>query len=338
MKKLSFTRFAVRSALFLGLFLLALNGVSFAQAETSQKGHGLASIFFSRNTTDERFDFNGDRTRLTPAGSRNGTLTTSTLTFQAAYGITNRLEVEVLIPVVLNSEVRTVGLNAQNLIEPRRAEASGIASTRVNVRYNLVREPFFLTARFGFKSSANSKDLQQTQSPVLSPVDEGTNDYEFAGQISRRFGRFKIGGEAGIRIRGDQSDAVVDNDPASRRRVTVSPANEFIYNFQASYSVSRRFSLSLLADGVAQGNYDTPFRTVFIGDGFTTRTVGTIGAPTGTTPDFRRQTGRQLFKLGPFANLSVTPRTVITGGVQFAAAGRNAPSGTFFTVGVSRFF
>lgn len=338
MPKPHFLRVIARSALFLGLLLLALTGVSFAQAETSQKGHGLASIYFSRNTTDERYDFNGDRTRLTPTGTPTGALINNSLTFQAAYGITNRLEVEVLIPIVLKSEVRTVGLSAQNLIEPRRAEASGIASARVNVRYNLVREPFFLTARFGFKSSANSKELQQTQSPVLSPIDEGTNDFEFAGQISRRFGKFKIGGEAGIRIRGDQTDAVVDNDPASRRRVTVSPSNEFIFNVQASYSVTRRFSLLLLADGVAQGDYDAPFRTVFIGDGFTTRTVGATGVPTSVTPDIRRQTGRQLFKLGPFASVSVTPRTVITGGVQFAAAGRNAPAGTFFTIGVSRFF
>ncbi len=338
MKKSRLTRLVIRAALLSGLLPLLLTGVGFAQAETSQKGRGLASIYFSRNATDERFDFNGDRTRLTPAGSRNGTLTTSLLTFQAAYGITSRLELEILVPVVLNSEVRTVGVSAQNLIEPRRAEASGIANARVNVRYNLVREPLFLTARFGFKSRANSTDLQRTQSPVLSPIDEGTNDYEFAGQISRRFGKFGIGGEAGVRIRGDQTDAVVDADPASRRRVTVSPANEFIYNFRASYAVNRRFSLSLLADGVAQGDYDAPFRTVFVGDGFTPRTAGAIGAPTGVTPDFRRQTGRQLFKLGPFASVSVTPRTVITGGVQFAAAGRNAPTGAFFTVGVSRFF
>lgn len=330
-------RFALM-ILALAALAAGFSSTAFGQAETSLKGHGIVSVFFSRSTADERFDFNGNRTRITPVGVPNGSLTTSTFTIQGAYGLTNRLEIEVLIPVVLNSEVRTVGLGMNNQITPRRAEASGIASSRFNVRYSLVREPFFLTARFGVKTSANSRELQQTQSPILTPIDEGTTDYELAGQISRRFGRFRIGGEAGIRFRGDQSDAVIDNDPASRRRVTVSPGNEFIYNFQVSYSVHRRLTVSLLGDGLSQGSYNAPFRTILVGNGFLPRTVGTIGAPSGVTPDFREQTGRRLFKIGPFANFAVTPKTFITGGVQFAANGRNTPAGTFFSVGLSRTF
>jgi hypothetical protein len=318
------------------MFIPALGFSAFAQAETSAKGHGIVSVFYSRNTSDERFDFNGDRTRLTPTGG--GDLTTDLFTIQSAYGVTDRLEVEVLIPVVLNSEVQTVGISSSNLLERRQADASGIANARFNVRYNLVREPFFLTARFGVKTRANSTDLQRTQSPILTPIDEGTTDYELAGQLSRQFGRVKIGGEAGVRFRGDQDDAVIDADVTSRRRVTISPANEFIYRFQASYSLSRRFAVSLLGDGTVQGDYDAPFRTIVVGDDFRIRTVGTQNAPPNVTPDFRRQTGRRLLKLGPFASFSVTPRTVITGGVQFAADGRNAPTGSFFSIGISRFF
>ncbi len=323
-----------------GLALLAglPAGKALGQAETTPRGHGFGSLFFVRHSSTGRFDFDGQRTRLTPPGQPDGRLMTSLFMAQGVYGLTDRLEVEVLVPVVLTSEVRTVGLNPAGEIVPRRAEASGIANARFNVRYNFRREPFFVTARFGVKTKANSTRLQQTQSPILSPIDEGTTDIELAGQLSRRWGRFRLGGEAGLRLRGNQTDAVVNPDPTARQRVVVSPANEFIYSLRASYQATRRISLFLLADGLTQGSYDAPFRTVFLGDSFTQRTVGTRDIPPGATPDLERQTGRRLFKLGPFASFAITPRTILTGGLQFAAAGRNTPTGTFVTVGISRFF
>jgi hypothetical protein len=323
-----------------GLALLTslLAGRALGQAETTPRGHGFGSLFFSRHSSTERFDFNGQRTRLTLPGQPDGRLLTSLFMIQGVYGLTDRLEAEVLVPIVLTSEIRTVGLTPTGEIVPRRAAASGIANARFNIRYNFRREPFFVTARFGLKTRANSTRLQQTQSPILAPIDEGTTDIELAGQLSRRWGRFRLGGEAGLRLRGNQTDAGVNPDPASRQRVNVSPANEFIYSLRAGYQATRRISLFLLADGLAQGSYDAPFRTVFLGNDFTPRTVGTRNPPPGVVPDLQRQTGRRLFKLGPFASFAVTPRTILTGGIQFAVAGQNTPTGTFVTVGISRLF
>lgn len=315
-----------------------------AQAETLPKGRGIFSVFYTRSDTEKRFDFLGDRVRVIPPAGPDfrGTTKTNLLSFDVAYGITDRLEAHVTIPYA-NSELASIGRDGRVIKDPPEfsPSASALSNVRFGVRYNLVNEPFYLTAKFDVKLPANSTDLQRGFAGTTLPIDEGQTDFDITGQISKSFivkdRTLRIGGEAGIRLRKAQKDGAID--AFTNEVLPIDPANEFIYNFQVNYSLFSRLSLTLAGNGIEQGNFDVPFRTIRVGNDGIVKTVGTQGAlPPGFKPDFDQQTGRRIFAIGPLANFSITPRTIVTGGVLFAVDGRNYPAGQFWILGLSRVF
>ncbi len=315
-----------------------------AQAETLPRNHWVFSVFYTRSDTEKRFDFLGERVRVVPPGGPlfTGFTRTDVVSFDVAYGITDRLEAHVTIPYA-SSEIATVGVQGRKHPDATLSPAaSGISNVRFGVRYNFYRnDRTFVTARFDVKTPANSTDLQKAFAGTTLPVDEGQTDFDLTGQVSRTFtlkGRgLRLGGEAGVRIRLEQQNGALDF--FTGETLPVKPANEFIYNFQASYQLHQRISLIISGNGIEQGDYDVPFRTIRVGEDGEVKTVGTRGqVPSGFRPDFEKQTGRRIFSLGPIVNLSVKPRTIVTGGVLFTVSGRNYPAGQFWVLGLSRFF
>ncbi len=335
--------FSLRVAVML---LLIIGGVAsrvLAQAETLPHGRGVVSVFYLRSETDRQFDFLGQRVRvIPPAGAEfRGLSRTEVLSFDLAYGITNRLEAHVNLPLA-RTKLSSIGADGKVINNPDQSpSASGLSNVRFGVRYNLVNEKFFLTAKFDVKTPAATPNVEKLFNGTTLPVEEGQTDYDLTGLISRSFSigdhSLGVGGEAGIRFRRPQQDGALDT--FTGKKLPVSPAKEFICNFRVSYGLLPRLSVALVGDGITQGDYNVPFRFTRLGNSGELKTVGTQGTlPAGFKPDFEKQTGRRIFSLGPTLNVTVTPRTVVTGGVLFTAAGRNYPAGRFLVLGVSRFF
>jgi hypothetical protein len=336
-----------RHCLIVALVVLAAGATKgsrvLAQAETLPKGRGIVSAFYTRSSTETRFDFLGDRTRVIPPAGPDfrGFTRTNVLSLDLAYGITRRLEAHVTIPII-NSRLASVAADGKIIESPDQSpNETGIGNIRFGIRYNFVSEPFFLTAKVDIKTPASAANLEKAFSGTTLPIDEGQTDIDLTGQISKNFMLFnrslRVGGEAGIRLRRTQKDGALDT--FTNESLPVSPANEFIYNFQVNYGLIRRVSLTLAGNGIVQRDYDVPFRFIRVGENGDIKTVGTQGnLPTGLKPDFEKQTGRRIFSLGPLVNFSVTPRTIITGGVLFAVSGRNFPAGQFLILGISRLF
>jgi hypothetical protein len=316
---------------------------AFAQGEVLQKGEGVVSFFFIRSSTDRRFDFTGARVRvIPPAGVEfRGRSETNVFSFDVAYGLTSRLEVHATVPLVQTS-VKSIDAQGRALSNSEQSpRISGVGNVRFGFRYSFVSEPFFLTAKFDVKTPRDSGDLEKLFNGTTLPVEEGQTDFDITGQISKGYSLFgrglRVGGEAGIRIRRTQKEGALDT--FTREKLPVSPANEFIYSFRVGYGLLPRLSVSLIGDGIRQGDYDAPFHFTRIGPNGNLKTVGTQGSlPPGFKPDFEKQSGRRIFSLGPLASVFVTPRTVITGGVMFAVSGQNYPAGRFWILGVSRSF
>lgn len=334
----------MKRAFLLFVVLFSISGEVLAQAETLPRNHWIFSVFYTRSDTESRFDFLGDRVRVVPPGGPlfSGFTRTDVVSFDVAYGITDRLEAHLTIPYA-SSEIATVGADRRRHPDATLSpSASGLSNVRFGIRYNFYRnDRTFLTARVDVKTPANSTDLQRAFAGTTLPVDEGQTDFDVTGQVSRTFTlkdrALRIGGEAGVRLRLEQKSGALDF--FTGETLSVKPANEFIYNFQASYQVHRRVGLMLAGNGIEQGDYEVPFRTIRVGENGEVKTVGTQGQiPPGFRPDFEKQTGRRIFSLGPLVNLSVTPRTIVTGGLLFAVTGRNYPAGQFWVLGLSRFF
>ncbi|MBL8149678.1 MAG: hypothetical protein JNN15_07100 [Blastocatellia bacterium] len=314
----------------------------FAQAETLSKGRSIFSVFYTRSDTETRFDFLGERVRVIPAAGPDfrGSTRSDIISFDYAYGITDRLEIHVTVPYA-DIEFASIDRNGTKVKEFSPSEAA-ISNTRFGLRYNLVRKDnFFVTAKFDVKAPASSSELQRGLSGTTLPIDEGQTDFDITGQVSRRFivgnRLLRVGAEAGIRLRREQSDGATD--AFTNETLPVDPANEFIYNFQVNYSLLRRLSLGLVGNGIEQGDFRVPFRTIRVGNDGEVKTVGTQGSlPPGFKPDFEKQSGRRIFSLGPIANLSVTAKTTFTAGVLFTVSGRNFPAGQYLVFGVSRVF
>ncbi|MBX7222963.1 MAG: hypothetical protein K1Y36_23645 [Blastocatellia bacterium] len=328
------------------LLVVILSGLTervSAQAETLPKNRSVFSAFYTRSDTDKRFDFFGNRVRVIPPGGPQFTGFTKTdiVSFDYAYGITDRLEAHFTVPYA-HSEVATVGADGKTIKDPTASPVdSAISNVRFGFRYNLVREPLYVTAKFDVKLPANSGSLQKAFAGATLPVDEGQTDFDITGQVSKSFivkdRTLRIGGEAGIRIRRTQKDGGVD--AFTNEVLPIKPGNEFIYNFQVNYGINRFLSLTLAGNGIEGRSFDVPFRTIRVGNDGEVKTVGTKGKlPPGFKPDFDKQSGRKIFSLGPLANISITPRTIVTGGVLFAARGQNYPAGYFLVLGVSRIF
>lgn len=323
--------------------MLAAVNAALAQGETLQKGQVAVTFTYVRSDTGESFNFFGDRMRIIPpAGpSFRGLSETDVYSTDVAWGLTNKLELHASIPFA-RGKVSSIGADGQALDTPDQSpSSSGLSNIRFGARYNFVSEPFFLTARFDAKAPAGTPDPERLFSGASLPIREGQWDFDVTGQFSKGvslFGRgLSIGGEAGIRFRLEQSDGGFDT--FTRQTVPVKPANEFIYNFRVTHQVFSRLSLSLYGDGVAQGDFDVPFRfarTSDDGDGITVGTLGNI--PAGFKPDIEQQAGRRILSLGPLATVNLTSRTSVTGGALFAVAGRNYPAGQFWVFSVSRFF
>lgn len=335
-------------SLFIALLFMLATGTTeasklFAQAETLPRGRGVVSVFYLRSDTDRQFDFLGNRVRVIPPAGPDfrGESHTEVLSFDLAYGLTNRLEAHLNIPLA-RTRLASIAADGQPLNNPDQSpSASGLSNVRFGVRYNLVNEKFFLTAKFDVKTAAATPNVEKLFNGTTLPVEEGQTDYDLTGVISKSFSlasrSISVGGEAGIRLRRPQAEGALDT--FTLKKLPVSPANEFIYNFRVSYGLLPRLSIALVGDGISQGNYRVPFRFTRIGNNAELKTVGTQGSlPPGFKPDFEKQTGRRIFSLGPTASLTITPRTVITGGILFTAAGRNYPAGHFLVLGVSRFF
>jgi hypothetical protein len=315
----------------------------FAQAETLPKNRGIVSVFYTRSSTGKRFDFLGDRVRVVPPAGPDfrGSTRTNILSIDLAYGITDRLEAHVTIPIV-NTRLSSIGADGKILDNVDQSpNESGVGNIRFGIRYNLMSEPFHLTAKVDIKTPASAAELEKAFSGTTLPIDEGQMDIDLTGQISKDLILFnrslRIGGEAGVRLRRTQKEGALDT--FSNRSLPVSPANEFIYNFQATYGLYKRLSVTLSGNGIIQGDFDVPFRFIRVGGDGELRTVGTEGdLPPGLKPDFEKQTGRRIFALGPLVNVKLSQRTIATGGLLFTVAGRNYPAGQFLILGVSRFF
>jgi hypothetical protein len=329
------------------LNLLALaafcTSVVWAQGETLPRGEGVVSVFYVRSNTAKHFDFLGQRTRIIPPAGADfrGTAETNLVSLDVAYGLTNRLEVHVTVPYA-QSKVTSLDQQGQVLNNANQSPSNrGLSNVRFGVRYNFVSEPYFLTAKFDVKTAASTPDPERLFNGTSLPIQEGQTDFDLVGEFSKSFTvanrGLRIGGEAGIRLRRTQKDGALDT--FTIEKLPVSPANEFIYGFRVSYGLWPRVSVSLAGDGLRQGNYDVPFRFTRVGENGEVKTVGTQGnLPPGFQPDFPQQTGRRIFSLGPLANVNLTSRLAITGGVLFTVAGRNYPAGQFWVLGVSRFF
>ncbi|MGH9846576.1 MAG: hypothetical protein ACREEM_48375 [Blastocatellia bacterium] len=321
----------------------ATSNAALAQGETLQKGQVAVSFTYVRSDTGKTFDFFGNRARIIPPAGSNfrGSSETDVYSTEVAWGLTNKLELHVGIPLA-RGKVFSIDAGGKVLDTPEQSPSSaGLSNIRFGARYNLVSKPFFLTAKFDAKAPASTPDPERLFSGASLPIREGQWDFDLTGQVSkglRLFGRpFSIGGEAGIRFRLEQRDGGFDT--FTRQTVPVKPANEFIYNFRATYGVFSRLSLSLYGDGIAQGDFDVPFRFARVGDSGDGVTVGTLGKiPVGFKPDVEQQTGRRIFSIGPLATVNLNSRTSVTGGVLFTVAGRNYPAGQFWVISVSRFF
>ncbi len=328
----------------LGLLLAGLSSErALGQAETLPRGRGLASVFYTRSNTDRRFDFLGDRVRVVPPGgpTQRGFTRTDFVTFDVAYGLTRRLETHVSVPVVATL-FGTRGPDGRTLPGQENSPSSTSAgNVRFGLRYNLIDRPFFLTVKADAKAPTSTSDLQQALAGVSLPVNEGQWDLDLAGQASRTFlvgdRELRVGGEAGFRYRFAQRQGAIDT--FTNQVLPIKFGNEFVYTFQATYSVWSKVSLTVSGNGIRQRDYDVPFRFIAVGAEGDPKTVGTLGGlPPGFVPDFTKQTGRRIFSLGPLATVTVTPRTFVTGGVYFNVAGRNFPAGRFLVLGVSRVF
>ncbi|MEW6736010.1 MAG: hypothetical protein AB1489_32245 [Acidobacteriota bacterium] len=325
------------------LVLLASADTARGQAETLPPGRGVVSTFYTRSDTATRFDFLGNRVRVVPPAGFSflGNTKTDILSIDISYGITRRLEAHLTIPIA-RSQAISRDSSGKILSDSQFSPIdTGIGNMRFGVRYNIVSEPFFLTAKADIKLSAGSADVQKLFDGTTLPIAEGQNDLDLTGQISKSVTVFnrslRIGGEAGVRLRGKEQKGALDT--FTNRTLPVKPGNEFIYNFQINYNVMRRLSLILSGDGIIQRNYDVPFRFIIVGKKDELKTVGTKGdIPPGFKSDYEKQTGRRIFALGPLASLIITPRTSITAGVLFTVAGRNYPAGQFYVIGISRFF
>jgi hypothetical protein len=337
------SRHVLQQVIIVALFTFSAATTAFAQGETLQKGEGIVSFFYIRSATEKRFDFLGDRTRVIPPGGPEfrGKSATNVYSFDVAYGLTNRLEIHATVPLV-QTGVRSIDANGEVLNNPDQSpRIAGVGNVRFGVRYNLVSEPFFLTAKFDVKTPRDSGDLEKLFNGTTLPVEEGQTDFDLTGQISKGYSLFgrslRVGGEAGVRIRRTQKEGALDT--FTREKLPVSPANVFIYSFRVGYGLFRRLAVSLVGDGIRQGNYDAPFHFTRVGPNGELKTVGTQGSlPQGFRPDFAQQTGRRIFSLGPLSSVYLTPRTVVTSGVMFAVSGRNYPAGRFWIFGVSRSF
>lgn len=351
MKIQKFAQYCLSAVLLILAAGAARSNAVLAQAETLPKHRGIFSVFYTRSDTDKRFDFFGDRVRvIPPAGPQfKGFTRTNIYSFDVAYGITDHLEAHITIPYA-TSLVASVGPDGKVIKDPStlgpndpRLSPSdqAISNVRFGVRYNFITNPLYVTARFDVKLPANSSSLQKAFAGATLPVDEGQTDFDITGQVSRSFvvrdHQLRVGGEAGVRIRRTQKDGGID--AFTNNVIPIKPGNEFIYNFQVNYGLTRRLSLTLAGNGIEGRDFDVPFRTIRVGNDGTVKTVGTLGTlPPGFVPDFKKQSGRKIFSLGPLANFSITPRTIVTGGVLFAVKGQNYPAGYYLVVGVSRVF
>ncbi len=322
---------------------LANTNVAWAQAETLPRNKGIVSVVYVRSDTETRFDFLGDRVRvIPPAGSEfRGSTTTDIISTDVAFGITNPLEAHINIPFA-RVQGESIGADGRVIKNPAQSPSEvGLSNVRFGVRYNIVSEPFVLTAKFDIKTPASAADVEKAFNGTALPVQEGQVDFDLTGQASKRvllFNRsFRLDGEAGVRFRRTQKDGALDT--FTGETLPISPAKEFIYNFRITYAITRRLSLTLAGDGIEQGDFKVPFRFIRVGENGDLKTVGTQGSiPPGFNSDFEEQTGRRIFSLGPVASVAVTGRTTIFGGLLFTVSGRNYPAGQFLVLGVSRAF
>jgi hypothetical protein len=325
-------------------WLIALLAASpqliFAQAEVIPPRHAVVSFVYTRSDTGRRFDFLGGRDRvIPPAGPLfTGRAITDVLSLDIAYGILPRLDAHVNIPYAFSS-TPSIESNGSRIPNGQQSpSSSGVSNLRFGARYNLVRRPLFVTARIDIKAPASTPNLEELFNGVTLPIREGQTDIDLSGQVSKslRIGEhaFSVGGELGYRIRTTQQKGALDTFTLAA--LPVKPGNEIIYNLRVAYPVAPRISLLLNGDGIEGNNFDVPFRFTRIGNDGLIRTVGTVAAPEGFTPDYAQQTGRRIFTLGPLLAIRLNRRTSVSGGVLFTVAGRNFPAGQFYVVGITR--
>jgi len=317
--------------------LTAVPHFAFGQAEVIPQGHGIASLTYIRSDTGTRFDFLGARDRVIPQAGPlfTGRAITDVISFDTAWGILKHLDAHVTIPYAFSSQP---SIDTAGNILPNSPSSSGLSNIRLGARYNLLQNPFFLTAKVDIKLPASTPNLEELFNGVTLPIREGQTDIDLSGQLSKtvQIGErsFSVGGELGYRVRATQSKGALDTFTGVG--LPVKPGNEIIYNFRAAYHLTSRFALLLNADGIEEADYNVPFRFTRLGPNGDLRTVGTQNSPDGFVPDYPKQTGRRIFTLGPLASFSLNRRTFISGGLLFAVTGRNFPAGQFFVVGVSR--
>lgn len=324
------------------VLLAAAPRLLLAQADVIPPGHGVASFVYVRSDTGTRFDFLGARDRVIPSAGPlfTGRAVTDVLTLDIAYGVLKHLEAHVGIPYAFSSQP-SIGADGKVIAGREQSpSSSGLGNIRFGARYNLVSRPVSITAKVDIKVPASTPDLEQLFNGVTLPVREGQTDVDFSGQVSKAFSvrehAFSVGGEAGYRVRFAQKDGALDT--FTRGSLPVKPGNEVIYNLRFAYRATSRLTLLLNGDGIEENDYNVPFRFTRIGNDGILRTVGTQGSPSGFIPDYPKQTGRRIFTLGPLASIALNRRTSISGGVLFAALGRNFPAGKFWVFGVSRVF
>lgn len=200
----------------LGAFLLLASAAQlWAGAWTLPRGAAWAKLSYLQHNTGEwytsrqgfRVVFDdeiprnieiapGQRVRYDFAGQYRS----KALFAEAFYGLTDRLDIGVQIPVVQQNFSSDTGLDRTD---------EGLGDIRLLAKWRLLQDPVLFTLKSGVKMPTG----EFRNEDGLIPVGAGQWDFDFAGQIGRSFWPWPLYGNLDIGYRVRTINAEIDRDP-----------------------------------------------------------------------------------------------------------------------------
>lgn len=221
----------------LGAFLLLASAAQlWAGAWTLPRGAVWAKLSYLQHNTGEWYTsrqgfqvvFDGDMPRnIEIAPGRRvrydfaGQYRSKAVFAEVFYGLTERLDIGVQIPVVQQNFSSDTGLDRTD---------EGLGDIRLLAKWRLLQEPVLFTLKSGVKMPTGEFKNEDG----LIPVGAGQWDFDFAGQIGRSFWPWPLYGNLDIGYRVRTINAEIDRDPG----------DEFFLNAELGYHITSKWLLT----------------------------------------------------------------------------------------------
>ncbi|MCH9008292.1 transporter [candidate division KSB1 bacterium] len=282
--------------------LLIVSQNAYAGAWILKRGEFWVRSSFHYLNTNERYYSRNTPCPLnencTKAGQRvkfafDGEGRVSALFLKARYGLFNSLE--------LTLEVPYFNISFTDLADPERDNTTGIGDVRFGARYNILSQPIVTT----FKVEAKAPTGFFNKDTEAVPIGDGQWDLEFEGRFGKSLwplpGYVNLDLGYRFRFKPDEETSTLD------------PGDEFYFNGEAGYSLTRSFLLKMALRGL----------------------FGKKFKQTGVTIE---DSEREILVLEPGFYWVVKGPLALESSVQVSMSGKNFFAGQVYSFGVSYTF